>query len=445
MSMKTNTLFLLLAMAVAMFQVSCFNFPLTYELTPGFEVLYDVQGNVLEPLWITELHTETGAPTKNYFPPMLHNQTLVTPARWSSPSVWNFLGLDLQTGEVIWTSKGTSTSWSFLTHDIGNLQSKEYFISYNSAGAFAFDFNSQGSLVWRENPTDLQSYPEHPFVKDGFFYTGLLTDTMYKSVFYKVDVLTAQKEELFTLPVDTIHKSRLDWGVNDHLLFSVHEVEGEEFLFVPFYEIVDDKENLVLTLHVGCYNISKKEWVYSKETLRENMNDKYYYNFDRPILYKDQLSIFNFGCEMIAVDLFSGKEIWTYSLPDYCQYRSILVDEVLVVAPTGSYNESYKVFGLAASSGELLWEQDVLGAASSMNHLNGVIYWKATSSVSKVFLYAMDITSGQVYWEIGTPEFGYSSKEWLSIGVAVSPGINGEKGKVFSSSYNHMYCLEAVR
>jgi outer membrane protein assembly factor BamB len=88
-------------------------------------------------------------------------------------------------------------------------------------------------------------------------------------------------------------------------------------------------------------------------------------------------------------------------------------------------------------TGRQLWSTPSHGTSSTLNYLNGVVYF---ASMGDGRVHAVDAQTGKYLWRIEPPDDSGLKDE-----CAVIPGQNGEKGKVIVSTFLNGYCYEAER
>lgn len=441
LEIKNKNLILIGVLGIITSLASCFTLDEESE-DDDSHVLMDESGSVLTPIWVADLQEQEGDNVGTFMSPSIYEDLVVTPSTESDDDEWFLLGLNLETGAREWQwNDRLSDGLEWWTSDIGNRQSDNVLVEFenewNKQLFYAIDL-SNGETIWKESRDGFSSSVE-PYVVGSHYYVGYFpAENVQRPVFYKGNIKDKFYEQLFTLPLDSLRANndgRLG-GFSDFTYFTPND--GHEYLFIPYFEfqLEDTPYPTLGFLYIGLYDLTGKEWRYDKKKVRENLTG---FNSSRPVIYEDRVAVFNFNDEMIAVDLYTGNEIWSVGPGDDWQFEYTLVDDVVVIAP---YLGAEPVaMGLDVETGRTLWSMRSGGGASHLNELNGVVYWKDGGNGD---LYAVDAKTGEKYWQLDDPD-PETDSWWKSDGVAVLPGASGEKGRIFASSHKRMYCLEAVR
>ena len=97
-------------------------------------------------------------------------------------------------------------------------------------------------------------------------------------------------------------------------------------------------------------------------------------------------------------------------------------------------------FGISLETGNIMWTTETTGNNGQPYALNGVVYF---TSSGDGMLHALDIATGQYIWKIESPDA--NSNSFFRGELTGIPGENGEKGRIFTSSYLNAFCFEAAR
>lgn len=182
--------------------------------------------------------------------------------------------------------------------------------------------------------------------------------------------------------------------------------------------------------YFSLYNFTKKEWVYQNKTLGYKNETL----FGDPELFENRIyttSMFEISC----FDSYTGDKLWrTYYNNRFSTFGHVIADGKIIALIDGSIKQlvCHDVY-----TARQLWSTPSEGTSSTLNYLNGVVYF---ASMGDGRIHAVDAETGKYLWRIEPPD-----DSGLKYECAVIPGENGEKGKVIVSSFLNGYCYEAER
>lgn len=405
------------------------------------------EGVVIEksPIWRVNLYEDIKENVGSFLSPILHDNLVITPSSESDlDGSWALWALTIDEGKKVWEWEEPNNYWWLNqlrgSGKVSNLWIEKEYNGYNADNFYAIDLNS-GETVWSQNRPG--SWAGDVFVYgDKYYYAQFPMEAPYYGRYcavYEGDVYSTDHEIYLVPETDSIRLSP-----NNHLGFVDNPLvfEGEDavqYMLIPFSEYQLEPGTEFPThygnLYMALYDMDAKEYVYSKALVATEVQALV---DEVPMIYEDRLILFNIRDEVIAFDLYTGDVVWQNHY-DQGAFSMILVNSVLVMSQQLG-DETY-AYGLDPETGQQLWVRPSGGGASDMQELNGVVYWKDRGDAS---LYAVDGLTGELIWRLGDPD-PESESWWKSDGVAVLPGENGEKGRVFASSHLRFYCFEAAR
>ena len=347
------------------------------------------------------------------------------------------VGLDLGTGEETWR-------WTdFLSYDrAGGMNDSEYDINQkdnvwllqNGQYYYAIDLIT-GQTLWKEE-RDGQGRIGGIQIIGNDYYTrfDFERDSAFIPALVRGDINSATYEKVVEPPIDTIQLFSEFYGSMGQPY--VYQEDGQLHAFLQFDSNVNLYEGKIFNF-VASYNLSTNRYDFEKTQLGDTMKLPF---SERPKMYRNVM-IVNPGGQLFGIDKDTGQVVWHRSdfgdSGDGVFTFAIHQDKIFAVNEIGFTS---RVIALNPLTGETIWEDiDRGNAAHALHFLNGVMYF---SSRGDGKLYAYDIDTGKLLWQLNSPE--YESFQGYG-GVRAVPGTDGEKGKVIACTYATAYCYEAIR
>ncbi|MEI6411444.1 MAG: PQQ-binding-like beta-propeller repeat protein [Bacteroidota bacterium] len=148
-------------------------------------------------------------------------------------------------------------------------------------------------------------------------------------------------------------------------------------------------------------------------------------------LVRDSLIFVEGYREVLAMNRFTGAEIWRTQTGGVGGRQIQIIDQILLVSDA----DHGFLIGLEPKTGVIRWKTQVYGACSMPQYMDGVLY---TISQENGKLYAIQITDGSILWTLESPDLALHPYATFSYGVGVDP-VNR---RVFLSSFRAAYCYK---
>ncbi|OIN59275.1 outer membrane protein assembly factor BamB family protein [Arsenicibacter rosenii] len=343
---------------------------------------------------------------------------------------------DKDTGEDIWTWNDYLTDFERLDmykNRQANVNGTLFYASGNRG--YGIDMQ-QGRTIWKTTYADMWSSVATVTGPDKFYLT-LNPIECYNQSIFKPQVNQGELSSgriIRMLPlVFEADKGKPGGGykedfgqVNGMRLISIN---GEEHLLFNYYDSTPPTANWY-TPRMSLYNLVRKTFVYEGLAMKEAgymlavnghlqvTNGKVY----------DAMSRYT-----VCHDLLTGKQLWERVFGSLCDYQLATGDKLLTYISDGY------LYCLDANTGQTRWQQEYV-VTSNLTELNGVVYYTANQR-----LYATDLQSGKLLWKIDSPDANRNSNAQFRGFVAVVPGKEGGKGRVYAHTGLNAYCYEAIR
>ena len=207
------------------------------------------------------------------------------------------------------------------------------------------------------------------------------------------------------------------------------QLNGQEHLLFDYFDSTHPTANWY-TPRISLYNLTQKKFVYEGLAMKEAgyllaVNGHLQINngkvFDAMARYT------------VCHDLLTGKQLWERAFGSLCDYQLAYDDKLLTYITDGN------LYCLDANTGQTRWQQETV-VTSNMANLNGVVYFTARKA-----LWAVEGNTGKVLWKIESPDIRKNENAVFRGFVAVVPGKNGQKGRVYAHTGLNAYCYEAIR
>lgn len=133
--------------------------------------------------------------------------------------------------------------------------------------------------------------------------------------------------------------------------------------------------------------------------------------------------------EMVALNRFTGQEIWRTQTDGVGGHQIQIIDQTLL---TSDADHGF-LLGLAPQTGAIRWKTQVFGACSMPQYMDGVLY---TVSQENGKLYAIRLSDGSILWTLESPDLAQHPYATFSFGV----GVDSANHRIFLSSFRAAYC-----
>ena len=148
----------------------------------------------------------------------------------------------------------------------------------------------------------------------------------------------------------------------------------------------------------------------------------------------------NIGKFATCNNITTGELIWRRELDGPGSFGGVLISEPDNKMIISTLSGSKKTYGLDLETGNISWITTTTGNNGQPYALNGVAYFTSNGDGK---LHALDIATGDYIWKIDSPDD--SSNNSFRGELTGIPGKNGEKGRIFTSSFLNAFCFEAAR
>jgi outer membrane protein assembly factor BamB len=305
----------------------------------------------------------------------------------------------------------------------------------NGSGGYIYNLNtSDGHLNWKSN-ISLESEFYVSGIDSFFFVCG--SETNPETNPYKVSsawigsVQSGYMEKFYSPIMNNVDTSNLNWngiGGVSHIVPTRSDNDLLLFIYVNRYTLDGTGDSC----QYGLYNYSSRNWIYEN---RKPDEIAFEVIMGMPVIIADQKIIFKTWLNIYCLDLLTGNRLWKTNYNDMFSWSGQCVTNDKVFAIIDGRQHILVCHDI--NTGARLWSTPVNGLASSIEYLNGVVYF---TSMSDGRLYAVDALNGKLLWKIKAPD-GRSFK----MECAIIQGPDGEKGRVIASTYLNGYCYEAER
>lgn len=368
--------------------------------------------------------------------PLIYDDYIISGEAWDDGGN-EFVALDIETGEILWQELFKPFRETGRDVEISELQyyNDEYLICEADKNIKRYNLKD-GKLQWHTDFAGAQIDSWITGTDDNFFFSGVsIKNTKSYSLqsIYIGNNETGAIEEILT--PDFSHVSDTS---------QVVQLRGYAGGFDHPYPYIDNNNNINIVFITWCnarsqsgefwfgiYNYTQNKLIYDSIPLK-NMP------VTTPQVHKNRIYFANYG-DLSCYDLKTGELIWRKEYPNRFGPNYFLIyDDIMFVNQEGA---DVYMLAVDTETGDELWRVPSGGFVGVLQIENDVLYF-CSMLTSK--LYAIDIRTGKQYWAIESPDRAYDDIGW-KIGCTVVPGKNGEKGRVIASTFQHVYCYEAVR
>jgi outer membrane protein assembly factor BamB len=302
------------------------------------------------------------------------------------------------------------------------------------SGGHIYNINtSNGSLKWKSKLYgDYWHYISG--IDSSFFVCGSTPspDNPYKiSSGWIGNTQSGDLEKLYTPEMNNVDTANLPWngiGGVEHIVPTYSE-NSDLLLFIFTNRYTNDGTND--SSKYGLYNYSDKSWIYQNKAFNQNIPEVI---MGMPVITGQKI-IFKTCLNIYCLDLLTGNQIWKTHYNEMFSWSGQCVTSDRVFAIVDGQPNVLVCHDL--NTGAKVWSTTVSGLNSTIEYLNGVVYF---TSMSDGRLYAVDALNGKLLWKIKAPD-----GRGFKMECAIIQGTDGEKGKVIASTYLNGYCYEAER
>jgi len=336
--------------------------------------------------------------------------------------------LNIENGEVL-----SSWSRSTNTSTLNNYSYKGNFLITDAQNLISFniekgepDYNLMSGRWFASNNYGLgnlgfvSEYSENDF---GGFHSCL----------YQIDLEKQNAPEYVVCPNYFFEFSLATGYMGSINTIDVFLEQGDTMMFIGCNEVDSMGNDQPFW---SLYNKSQKEWEIEKVMI-EAETKLALLSFNS--FYHNDLFYFASFNNIQCWDRFTGELIWKKSFPNGFNSSSIeLIPEHNVIVGCNNVENTYC---LDMDTGNTIWVNDATSSASRVHYQDDVIYIAGGSSGK---FHAIDVVTGEDIWAIKSPDTKHDSQAYFSRQINGIPAKDGEKGKIFVSSYLTAYCYEAV-
>jgi outer membrane protein assembly factor BamB len=336
--------------------------------------------------------------------------------------------INIKTGKSIWEQQFPEGDW-----DLKDYYQFDSLISFHGLGGNLYSFNIKERVIqWKSN-INVIFYDWLSGLDSLFFACGYSEDVGNP---YKINsawvgnIFTGEIHNFYTPKMENVDLSNIPWngiGGVEHIVPFYNNGNLFSLIFQNRYTNDGNKDSS----NYGLYNFSDGTWIYKNKSLFKNRPERISGN---PIVLDNTLVI-NTTSDLYRLDLLTGEIIWKTNYNDaFSWYGPKVADGKVFALIEGAQS---RVVCHDLISGSRLWTTPVAGVISTIEYLNGIVYF---ASMGDGRLYALDASNGNLLWRIKPPD-----SSGLKFECAVIPGSAGEKGKVIVSTFLNGYCYEAER
>jgi outer membrane protein assembly factor BamB len=343
---------------------------------------------------------------------------------------------DQQTGDDLWTWDNFKETYQNV-YIYQSYQDDLSGIFYWGDGSRGYGINMQtGNSVWEK--TYDQAWAGVPRVAGKEFYYNTLNPKEYfnqaisRPNVYIGNLKTGAIEPLVT-PIYSGTIGQIGAGYKQ-FFGSVNgirlvQLNGQDHLLFDYFDSTHPTANWY-TPRISLYNLAQKKFVYEGLAMKEAgyllaVNGHLQVNNGKVFDAIDRFTV----CH----DLLTGKQLWERTFGSLCDYQLAYDDKLLTYISNGF------LYCLDANTGKTIWQQETV-VTSNMANLNGVVYFTARKA-----LWAVEGNTGKLLWKIESPDWRKNDNARFRGFVAVVPGKNGQKGRVYAHTGLNAYCYEAIR
>lgn len=377
-------------------------------------------------LWTTELSDGSDYIIKaTQFPEF--DGTIIFPGIKNNLSFLN--GIDINTGEILWEKENIGNLFSGIKNH--SFQENVYLRGIEEHRSINI---KTGLDNWALNYGDLPVTGNNFGLEEQLYVIQAIYDEdgTFTPCIYNGNLKNTNAFEFIVCP-----NYSLDYAMATGLYGSVGTIHpfvenGDTLFFIGFTDATPVNQTIPFW---GIYNQTQKQWEIEKITVEVAQ----FGGFGHSIYYYQNKFYFTADRRIFCFDRYSGQEIWHKEFDLTFTFSGILmVEEHNILIGT---NENGQTYGLNPDNGNIIWQTTTGGNGSPMHYQENVIYFTSGGNGK---LYAIDILTGELLWEVNSPEIEQDDFAIFTSQINGIPSQNGEKGKIFVSSYLSAYCFEAV-
>jgi len=379
-----------------------------------------VTGEEIPIIWCKDLSDAFGAISASVnFP--YYNSTVVFGS--TRNNLGALVGLDIETGEQKWEYLNINiahTSQSqVVTHNQYYFENKAYFLDDPYNHYFVDITSGEIEKIVSEEQCFRDQFGIGNSVfsiskvidSDGFFYFCVIENDLSNPNTF---------EQLLCPNYDFEHATHINsFGYLEDL--HLFESSGDILMLIGFRDA--DEGEFELSSFWGVYNLTSKEWEVEKEPI--------FHDFEGRITsVEEHNGLYYFtGTDLKCIDRTTKELQWSQPVNG----RSTLIKDHEIILVNASVKGEINAFDV--QTGAELWSYPK-ASKSPIHYQDDILYF---IGIENDILTAINIQDGSEVWNIGSPD--NSIWLWQINGI---PAQNGEKGKIFASSYLTGYCFEAV-
>lgn len=335
----------------------------------------------------------------------------------------NFYALNASTGAVIWSfTGGGSFAYSSATY-------RDNVVYVGSIDNYVYAFNaSNGRLLWKKNiaTTGIES---DAVIADSSIYVGTNDDIMYA-----LDATTGDTRWTFKTGGNIssspkVANGNVYFGSSNGKLYALKAKSGELIWSYQTGGMLNQSGASLVNgvLYVGSrdgylYAINESngtlKWRYSGSGVSFEMSSPSVYKGTVYIGSWYDIADFSRKGSLHAVNANTGALVWEKLTNTGVASSPFVNEDRVCISVDGG-----KLVVLERTSGNTLWQKDILPNGSSPVEVNGIIY---VGGGGTGYIYALDAITGNIAWRFGMGALMTSSPVIIDLaGVANYPTNSG--------------------
>ena len=348
------------------------------------------------------------------------------------------IGLDSETGKVIWTWSDLLGLLSNPTYPdpIATDEGKYHFYQNEwlfllGSSTYCIDLD-KGTTFWKHK-INLSRFDDCSGIDNFFFNSGATDQVNLGQQLYVGQIVGNSMERPVVRPVyDLVDIDPTSPSKGRIKKIVPFVVKDDTLLALLFSDPA--KTNARFQTAMGLYNFTKRQWVYERVVLNgpsqfanvtwANLRDgKAYHTSDR---------------SMQCNDVITGEEIWRTNFDQGFGSSGFIIQAGKIFAN----NDNRYTYCLDPETGRQIWKEESSGSASPISYLNGVLYFMGGGDGR---LHAIDANTGKHLWRLRSPDVDKNSGAFFYGTCVAVPGQGGNKGRIVATTGLNACGYEAIR
>jgi outer membrane protein assembly factor BamB len=313
----------------------------------------------------------------------------------------------------------------------------DYFLQYDDlffyqVGTRSYCINLDDGSTYFKNRGNISFNTRFSSYQSSAFLIGKIADTVSGRMVYGVNILDIQTGVItpfLTPPLDSGIINSDYHGVGD---FSEAIMTSDGKFLAVTYGFKDSLNNVVPKL--GLYDLVNNNWRYKNISLTDQPKWSTGINLI-PVIYDGKIYI-SVGTFLVCHNLWNGKRIWQTDFHSDFLFSGYIIEDGQLLANS----ENSIFYCINPETGVIKWHVEGAGTSTPLRYLNGIVYFSGGSTGQ---IHAIDTNTGEYVWMLDPAN--YNHQEDFKPDLYVTPGVNGEKGKVIICTPEKAYCLPAYR